>query len=445
MNQAGDYKLDSILLHAPTGTIDIKTLMVELNVYESIHTNAMYGNIVIADTNNHIQNMPIIGQELLEFKFGTDDNPDNESIDFTRHKARIYKVSDQVRTAERQQVYTLHFTTQEAIQNQQTACKQAYEGTTDEIVANILLNVLKTKKSIATENSSQGGKLLGNHSTPFDFITKMLTKRSCSAMFDAQGYLFYENHRGYNFRSYKNHTHRTPGNERTVQESYIVQPSKRNSTIAEDMKSVLEYRIMKNQDVMAAINTGLTASTNYNYDFTNKSFSVLFNNYMENFTQEVHTTIGKNIGSLFTMTPETNNGDTLFDKNDSKIMITTKDVALHSQKKGDGKYDNHTGKTQQRNHDRLQHDQIAAKCTVFGNSNLAAGDIIHLRVPSYEPLDKTSTRIHDAFLSGRWLLTNVVHTLNSTRYTTTFDCVRDSVEQPYTSTDQTILQNVDNE
>jgi hypothetical protein len=202
---------------------------------------------------------------------------------------------------------------------------------------------------------------------------------------------------------------------------------------------------MKNQDVMAAINTGLTASTNYNYDFTNKSFSVLFNNYMENFTQEVHTTVGKNIGSLFTMTPETNNGDTLFDKNDSKIMITTKDVALHSQKKGDGKYDNHTGKTQQRNHDRLQHDQIAAKCTVFGNSNLAAGDIIHLRVPSYEPLDKTSTRIHDAFLSGRWLLTNVVHTLNSTRYTTTFDCVRDSVEQPYTSTDQSILQNVDNE
>jgi hypothetical protein len=263
-------------------------------------------------------------------------------------------------------------------------------------------------------------------------------------MYDAHGYLFYETHRGYNFRSYKNHTHRAPGAERTVQESYIVQPSKRNSTIAEDMKSVLEYRIMKNQDVMAAINTGLTASTNYNYDFTTKSYEVIFNNYLESFTKELHTTIGKNLGTLFTTTPETPNGETLFDKFDSKIMITTKDVGLHNAKKAENKYDNHTGKIQTRLHDRLQHDQIAAKCTVFGNSNLAAGDLIHLRVPSYEPLDKTSTRIHDAFLSGRWLLTNVVHTLNSTRYTTTFDCVRDSVEQPYTSTDQTILSHVEN-
>ena len=146
MNQAGDYKLQEILLHGPTGTIDIKELMVELNVYESIYANSIYGNIVIADVANHIQNMPIIGQEMLQFKFSTDDNPENEEIDFTTHFARIYKVSDQVRTAERQQVYTLHFTSQEAITNQKERLKQAYEGTTDQIVQRILEDILQTKK-----------------------------------------------------------------------------------------------------------------------------------------------------------------------------------------------------------------------------------------------------------------------------------------------------------
>ena len=119
-----------------------------------------------------------------------------------------------------------------------------------------------------------------------------------------------------------------------------------------------------------------------------------------------------------------------------------KDTKLHAQKEGDAKYDNSTGFQQLLDHVKLTHDQLKAKVTVFGNSNLAAGDMIHLRVPSYEPLDKNTTRIHDAFLSGRWLITNLVHTLNSTRYTTTFDCVRDSVERPYTNNSLSIQESL---
>ena len=442
MNQAGDYKLQEILLHGPTGTIDIKSLMVELNVYESIYANSIYGNIVIADVANHIQNMPIIGQEMLQFKFSTDDSPQNEEIDFTTHFARIYKVSDQVRTAERQQVYTLHFTSQEAITNQKERLKQAYEGTTDQIVQRILEDILQTKKRMILEQSSQHCKVLGNQNHPFNFISEMLGKRSSSVDFHNQGFMFFENHRGYNFRSMSHMSHRDPTTERNVQESFIVQPSKRDSTIEEDMKTVLEYKIMKNQDVMAALNTGLAASTNYNYDFSTKSFEKKLDNYMNNFIEEVHTTIGKEIGSLFTTTPEASGGKTLFEFNDAKINVTVKDTKLHAQKEGDAKYDNSTGFQQLLDHVKLAHDQLKAKVTVFGNSNLAAGDMIHLRVPSYEPLDKNTTRIHDAFLSGRWLITNLVHTLNSTRYTTTFDCVRDSVERPYTNNSLSIQESL---
>ena len=337
MNQAGDYKLQEILLHGPTGTIDIKSLMVELNVYESIYANSIYGNMVIADTANHIQNMPIIGQEMLQFKFSTDDSPQNEEIDFTTHFARIYKVSDQVRTAERQQVYTVHFTSQEALTNQKERVMQAYEGTTDQIVQRILSDVIKTKKPVITEASSLHCKLLGNSNHPFHFITEMLGKRSSSVDFHNQGFMFFENHRGYNFRSMSHMSHRDPTTERNVQESFIVQPSKRDSTIEEDMKTVLEYKIMKNQDVMAAINTGLVASTNYNYDFSTKSFEKKLDNYINNFVEEVHTTIGKEIGSLFTTTPEASGGKTLFEFNDAKINVTTKDTNLHSQKEGDAK------------------------------------------------------------------------------------------------------------
>lgn len=444
MNQAGDYKLDRIILHSVSGSLDIKELMVELNIYESIHANSLYGNIVIADVANHIQNMPIIGQEELEFTLSTDDSRTNEKIDFTKFRARIYKVSDQVRSAERQQVYTLSFTTKEAMTNQRMKLKSAYSGSSDYITFEILQNMLRTEKDIIREYSSLYCKVLGNMMSPFSFIEQILTKRSASRDFrNSAGFLFFENHRGYNFRSFSHLTHRNPETERLPQENFISQPSKRDSSIAEDMQNILEYRITKNQDVLAAMNTGLLASTQYIYDVYTKSFETKRNNYLDNFIESVHTRPGRNAGTLYTKTPEETN-KTLFDYNDANITVSTKDIGLHTQSTTDTRtYDNHSNLLQERRYNKLRYDQLSAKVTVFGNSNLAAGDIVTLRLPSYEPLDKTTTRIHDTFLSGRWLITNVVHTVNTTRYTTTFDCVRDSVEKPYKSISNTIQQESD--
>ena len=73
MQFAGDYKLDSVVVHSASGSIDIKALMIELNVYESIHADNLYGSMVVADSANHVQNMPIIGQEDIEFKLSTNE------------------------------------------------------------------------------------------------------------------------------------------------------------------------------------------------------------------------------------------------------------------------------------------------------------------------------------------------------------------------------------
>ena len=105
---AGDYRLGPIVLYSSSDPIDLRPLMLELNVYESIFSPNMYGNMVVADSANHKQNAPIIGQEEISFSIGI---PDNEEITFLDYRMRIYKVSDIQETAERQQVYTIHFTT----------------------------------------------------------------------------------------------------------------------------------------------------------------------------------------------------------------------------------------------------------------------------------------------------------------------------------------------
>ena len=68
MQFAGDYKLESVIVHSASGSMDIKDLILELNVYESIHSSNLYGNLTIMDSANHVQNLPIIGQEDIEFE-----------------------------------------------------------------------------------------------------------------------------------------------------------------------------------------------------------------------------------------------------------------------------------------------------------------------------------------------------------------------------------------
>ena len=81
----------------------------------------------------------------------------------------------------------------------------------------------------------------------------------------------------------------------------------------------------------------------------------------------------------------------------------------------------------------LSNDAFSVKCTVPGNSVLGAGDVVVLNLPSLEPIPDNSVgrNVYDQYLSGRYILTNIVHTLSSTGYSTTFDAVKDSVPIKY--------------
>ena len=138
---AGDYELEGIFVHAAStqGSLDIKPLLLELNIYESIFSPNITGSLTIADTTNHLQNVPFKGQEELEFKFGI---PDNEQIDFTRHRVRVTKVSNVNRVEERQQVYTLNFTSKETVTDLRTPLNKIYKGTADQIIQDVLQNNL---------------------------------------------------------------------------------------------------------------------------------------------------------------------------------------------------------------------------------------------------------------------------------------------------------------
>ena len=105
---AGDYQLQDVVIFGQTlPRLSCRNLMLELNIYESMNTPYMSGNIVLRDTMNHRSNMCMTGQEEIEFELRTND--ECESIDFKTFRGRIYKISNIIPTSNTEQVYTLHF------------------------------------------------------------------------------------------------------------------------------------------------------------------------------------------------------------------------------------------------------------------------------------------------------------------------------------------------
>ena len=141
---AGEYELNDIqIVGQLLPRVSVRNLMIELNIYEDIHSPFMSGSLIMRDTMNHRANMSMTGQEEIEFRLRTND--ECEEIDFKTVRGRIYKIDNIVATKNTEQTYELHFISIDAMRNSQTRIKGAFRGSSDQIVKKILKNTLKTK------------------------------------------------------------------------------------------------------------------------------------------------------------------------------------------------------------------------------------------------------------------------------------------------------------
>ena len=128
LKSAGQYSLSDVTLvsyQSAAGTsnpkrISIRSLVTEINIYESIDSKCLSGNIVVTDAQNIPNHLPLTGLERVEFKLFTPGT--SRAFDFTPetgHPMHIYKISDRIGLNPRAQGYILHFCSREMITNEQ--------------------------------------------------------------------------------------------------------------------------------------------------------------------------------------------------------------------------------------------------------------------------------------------------------------------------------------
>ena len=138
LTSAGRFLLDDITLvsyqsadgsNKNAKSVSIKSLVQEINLYESLEGPGLSGNVVVGDGQAIVAHLPLTGYERIEFKLytpGTSRGYDFTSV--TGPPMFIYKISNRTPLTPSSQIYVLHFCSREMLRNQRVKVSQSYSS-----------------------------------------------------------------------------------------------------------------------------------------------------------------------------------------------------------------------------------------------------------------------------------------------------------------------------
>ena len=448
---AGDYVLDKVVLINHLGyKVDVKHIMLELNIYESIYKSAVTGSIVIADEGNQIARMSIQGLEKIAFHlktpgvaYGREDVID--ASEETGEPYHIYKISDRKQLNRGITSYTLHFASREFMRNLRTKVSQAYDGKYDRAVIDIVKdeNYLDSRKRINVESTGNANKIVIPNLPPFDAID-LIAKRSISDKSKGVGYFFYETTSGYYFRSWSNMITNQGEFARPAKQQFYYQPQKMSSNskatdqdkVERAYESVESYEFVNNfHDVAANTLLGTYGHRVISHNLFDKSYNIEDYNYHNEFGNTPHAdTVGYTDNQFAIMdTPvDYDNLRGISDYAESRVSLQTTTPFLHDKEVGNYGLDaiQDSLKTGQR---VSQVNQVvhgtSLKLVIKGQSYIEAGNLIEFNLTDVNSANTDNPK--DPRFSGNYIITKIRHQVTNNQYKMILECAKDSVATPY--------------
>ena len=434
--------------------IDIKGITLTLSITEDIFSNNIMGSIIVYDTQDIRTLLPITGLERLSFKFNTPGLPGYDMSEKTGVPFQIYKV-DSVRKDEQNdtgQFYKIYFCSPEMYYNQMATVSRAYSGPIENAVQDIVRQkkYLNSKKPLYVESSATNAKYVIPSLKPYAAIN-YLSAQTLSGKYNNAGYLFYENSRGFHFRSLGSLLALGGARARPTRWNYMTQitnvaDSKKDEVkdIQKRLQTIIRYEIGKPVDAMTNIMDGMYANKLVVHDAFNKTLTTHDFNYKDNYEKEFHTeTIGAEADSDKMITPVAKLNDTnnfLYESADSKKMVVTETSKVHN----DFEFTPSNLTLPKIVSQQAQYRNMNLTILAHGYTMLNAGDIINFTEAIRQPGEK---KTDNPYTSGRYLIMAIKHTISveSKSHEMVLKCFKDSVRTPLPKEEDGLLVGIEDD
>ena len=434
LQNAGDFDLDGALLIGSSGeSINVKDMVMEINIYQSLDTPFMSGNILIGDAGGVYEGLPILGQERLVFKLKTPGS--QNSVDFNEYHAQVYNVERRFPSSDRKHVYLLNFVTLEAYKNIRTKVSKSFKGTITTIVQEIMQDteLLGTNKPLNLDITKNVRKFVSPNLRPFRII-EFLREEAVSKTGEPC-FLFYENPDGFHFRSLDSLLGELKTQSMAHKITYKSEPPEDPKDLDAAMATIQHIEVEDSSNTFTNGRAGMFASTLYHHDIFNKTLNKYEFDYLKDgYSKRNHTDQGFRSGPIISET-KVDDKNTITEFPESRIFVhSSAGAELYNEGTSLASLtpytDNNADEWLQEAWSRdLEKDFFTIKLDVWGNTDIMIGDIIDLIIPSNSMKSQGEKEPQDPILSGRYLITKLHHqvNINEQMHTMTISAMKDSV------------------
>ncbi len=402
---AGEVKLTRCNLISSKGDkgVDLTSLIYQLEIFEDIFASSMSGQLVISETYNLINQLPIIGEEILEIEFSTPTFTEKFTKSFY-----VYKLTDRIVKGDKKQGYILHFMSFENVNDLTIKISKSFSGNTHDIAQSIFdKHVVQNEvpKKLKLEESSSKIKYVSNYWSPYKNLNYLASKSTDMSSFKASSFLFYESRKNFHFRSLNALLKEQP----VFSYVYDKQSRRKKSNVGEgssvrdverEYHTAYEMHIDESFDYINRMLNGTFANHIIEHNLLYKNLQHRQYDYWNDFESSNH--LGENpVCSEFVEYPEF--GSRL----ETKIIVPE----THNKIKDFG------AEILSKRIPLLgQTELFKLKLVVPGRTDIEVGQVVEFKMGLYNAIDphdgKNDSKI-DQYWSGRYLITSILHQLNA--------------------------------
>ena len=441
--QPGNIREFKIFQAKDGGTsIDASGVVVDIKYYEDILSNSVSLSAIITESgesdnekmgNKGILNgLPVRGGEPATIVI---EDKDGHKLSFKNDSKLYVNRIRNVIPGTQKDVYSLDFSSRELFANEQCRVVKRYDGKISDSIRKILTEAtsaeagIKTKKEVKVDETLINYNFIGNDRKPF-YVCTWLASKSVPAeagkLGGAAGYLFYETHDGFNFRSI---------------DALFKQESKGNYLFSntddnpdEYDGKIITYDISRNVDLQNNLTIGTYANRTLFFDFYAMNYKV--RNFSVDEAGASDSKEGGSKGKIDTLGKD--DIDSVADEFRlpvSRLMNRVLDVGtLPSGKNIDEQLEKWKENPDNATYDAtktmvqslMRYNQmfsIKINIMIAGDFSLRAGDLIHCEFPelSAEPNTKVNKRS-----GGLYMISSLCHNITPRETYTSLTLVRDS-------------------
>lgn len=416
----GEVSIEELSLITTKGlSVSLIDYLIELNIYESIFSNVMSGEIILSDSANLIRYFPITGEEYLSVKLRTPGFNDDKKYNIEKI-FRVFTVEDRVMARDQNtQVYKLKLISREAIVDSYAMLYSPFKGNITKIVQDLFNNNLKMDKDLTVFTGADNSvKFISNGWSPFKCIN-WLTKKTIPSDGKACNFLFWESNKSFYFGSLE--TIFQNGNSIGDYRYAATSVSVGTDDIEEKMTLITELSVENGLDYVVGLDSGYFASKLIALNLYNKKQEVAEYDHVEQYSNYKHTTIS-NPSPLFSKSSITRNVN-------SHVRVYPKYPNLHTGIKNN--YNERMGEIYGNRLSNIKElENLKLNIIIHGRTDVETGQMINVKFPDMEPpseSDLVQDKI-DPRYSGRYLITAINHKINLLNHSMSMEIIKDSFD-----------------